>query len=117
MTSAIKSSVDASMTQSGERSADELEAELRRIIREFITSLAASTARLREAGARRDWVAIRDETHRLKSAGAFGYPLLTERARQIERAGARRNASELAAALDALGNLVRHIECGAVLLD
>lgn len=113
----ITSSVDAFMTLGDEGSADELERELRRITHEFIFSLAASTARLSQAAARRDWVAMRAETHRLKSAGAFGYPLLTERARQVERAAARGNAPELEAAVDALENLIRHIECGAGLLD
>ena len=91
----------------------EVEAEeddaIQALIQQFVDGLAERQARMQRAMADEDWPALQVEAHQIKgTAGAMGFPLMTEKAGDLERA--LKNADWAAAHeyLEALERLIRH---------
>jgi CheY-like chemotaxis protein/HPt (histidine-containing phosphotransfer) domain-containing protein len=75
---------------------DEQDEAIQALIRQFVEGLPARLERMKRALGQDDWETLRQEAHQIKgTAGAMGYPLMTEKAGDLERA--LKNNDEVAA--------------------
>ena len=73
------------------------------IVAQFVTGLSDRVKRMDEAMRAADFEALRVAAHQLKGCGGgYGYPILTQRAAQLERHARDQALDECATALDEL---------------
>jgi HPt (histidine-containing phosphotransfer) domain-containing protein len=73
------------------------------IVLQFVNSLSDRVSRMEDAIRAADFEALRVAAHQLKgSGGGYGYPVLTERAAELERMAKMKTIDECASALNEL---------------
>ena len=83
------------------------------IILHFVEGLPERSAELTSMLEQRDWAQLRHLAHRLKSAGLFGYQLLTTSAAELERAAIAEDAEVAKVKCKEISRLVERILAGA----
>jgi HPt (histidine-containing phosphotransfer) domain-containing protein len=80
------------------------------IVMQFVEGLSGRLAKMEEAMRAVDFEALRVAAHQLKgSGGGYGYPLLTERAKDLEVSAKNRALDDCADALAELKEVCRRI--------
>ncbi len=89
--------------------------DLAEIIVEFVQKLAARVDGMRQALANGDWESLRRLAHQMKGAGgSYGYPMLTEEARELEIRAKQSDLEAASLSLSRLTILCRRIQAGCV---
>ena len=80
------------------------------IVTQFVAGLSERVARMEEAMRAADFDALRVAAHQLKgSGGGYGYPILTERATQLEKYARNHALDQCADALAELQEICRRV--------
>lgn len=80
------------------------------IVLQFVNSLSERVNRMEEAIRAADFEALRVAAHQLKgSGGGYGYPVLTERAAELERKAKMKTIDECVAALNELKQICSRV--------
>ncbi len=88
-------------------------ADLTALIGEFVTGLEADTESMRKALESSDYDGLRRLAHQMNGAGgSYGYPMLTEAAKVLEKAANARDDEVSKTALDELEVLCQTIDQG-----
>jgi HPt (histidine-containing phosphotransfer) domain-containing protein len=90
----------------------EPDSELLELLAPYIAELPSRAAALETSLERRDWPALATLAHRLKgTAGSFGFPLITDAARELEDAvAAERALDSVRELVQAVADLCRRAE-------
>ena len=83
------------------------------IVEQFVNGLADRLREMEDAIRTSDFDMLRVAAHRLKgSGGGYGYPILTERATELERHAMAHTESECRSAFDRLRDTMNRIAVG-----
>ena len=83
------------------------------IIAEFVGQLLQRLTELLQAAANNQWDALQRAAHQLKGAGgSYGYPCLTDAARDLESHAKQQDAEAAMLALSSLARLCERIQTG-----
>ena len=83
------------------------------IIAEFVGQLPQRLVDMRQAGANSQWEVLQRAAHQLKGAGgSYGYPCLTDAARDLESHAKQQDAEAAMLALSSLAHLCERIQTG-----
>ncbi|MCC5829905.1 MAG: Hpt domain-containing protein [Phycisphaeraceae bacterium] len=85
--------------------------DMRDLVAFFAAELPQRASVLAEMAAKNDWAAIRELAHQLKgAAGGYGFPTITEQARQVERmATIAEDVERLRGQIDLLADMCRRV--------
>jgi len=86
-------------SESGESGDDDMDLDIQQLVDQFLDGLPERLEFMQQAINDEDWLALQREVHQIKgTAGAMGYPLITEKAAEVERS-LRNQEIELAVTL------------------
>ena len=106
-----------SMTDRNQNPYDDIGSELVRdnasyakIVTQFVAGLSERVTRMEDAIRAADFAALQFAAHQLKgSGGGYGYPILTERAAQLERYARNQALEQCVQAIEALKAICEHV--------